>query len=291
MDAANKSESDKCIEIAKKSIKLNDYEKAIKFVNKSLRLNPSNEEAQALLDKIERLKQSSESSSASSSSNNNKQDTKSSNSTTNESTNSTSTKEYTQEQLDAVKRIKNCKDFYEILGVPKTANENDLKKSYKKLALQFHPDKNKAPGAETAFKLISKAFSILSDTNKRKQYDLNGYNNDDNEFNQASNSHSRYHRTTRSNTTYYTWNDDDFSAEELFNMFFGTNAFTSTAQTHHHHSQNRHRTNRHNQNFTNNNANDYTFIQSLMPIILIVVLSFISSFMISDPLYSLHKTR
>ena len=49
-------------------------------------------------------------------------------------------------------RIKNCKDFYEILGVPKTASEADLKKSYKKLALQFHPDKNKAPGATDAFK-------------------------------------------------------------------------------------------------------------------------------------------
>jgi molecular chaperone DnaJ len=64
------------------------------------------------------------------------------------------------------------KDFYKILGVSKDAAEADIKKSYRKLARQFHPDSN--PGdakAEAKFKEISEAFSVLSDAEQRKEYD------------------------------------------------------------------------------------------------------------------------
>jgi molecular chaperone DnaJ len=64
------------------------------------------------------------------------------------------------------------KDFYQVLGVPKDASDSDIKKTYRKLARQYHPDSN--PGdakAEAKFKEISEAFSVLSDAEQRKEYD------------------------------------------------------------------------------------------------------------------------
>jgi molecular chaperone DnaJ len=67
------------------------------------------------------------------------------------------------------------KDYYEILGVKKSANDAELKKAYRDLAKKFHPDKNKGnKEAESRFKEISEAYAVLSDTEKRSQYDRLG---------------------------------------------------------------------------------------------------------------------
>ena len=66
------------------------------------------------------------------------------------------------------------KDYYEVLGVKKNATEEEMKKAYRKLALQFHPDRNKSKDAEEKFKSISEAYAVLSDKNKRAQYDQFG---------------------------------------------------------------------------------------------------------------------
>ena len=67
------------------------------------------------------------------------------------------------------------KDYYKSLGVSKSASKDEIKKAYRKLALKYHPDKNKGDkGAEARFKEISEAYAVLSDAEKRKQYDMFG---------------------------------------------------------------------------------------------------------------------
>lgn len=66
------------------------------------------------------------------------------------------------------------KDYYKILGLNKGASDDDIKKSYRKLALKYHPDKNKTPGAEEKFKEVAEAYEVLSDKKKRDIYDMHG---------------------------------------------------------------------------------------------------------------------
>ncbi|MEM2576947.1 MAG: DnaJ domain-containing protein, partial [Candidatus Bathyarchaeia archaeon] len=54
------------------------------------------------------------------------------------------------------------KDYYEILGVPRNATKEEIKRAYRKLALKYHPDVNKSPDAEEKFKEISEAYAVLS---------------------------------------------------------------------------------------------------------------------------------
>lgn len=55
------------------------------------------------------------------------------------------------------------KNYYEILGVSRSANADDIKKAYRKMALKYHPDKNSDPGSEEKFKEIAEAYDVLSD--------------------------------------------------------------------------------------------------------------------------------
>ncbi|PIP52996.1 molecular chaperone DnaJ [Candidatus Beckwithbacteria bacterium CG23_combo_of_CG06-09_8_20_14_all_34_8] len=67
------------------------------------------------------------------------------------------------------------RDFYEVLGVSKTASADEIKKAYRKLALQFHPDRNKEAGAAEKFKEVTEAYEVLSDASKKQKYDQFGH--------------------------------------------------------------------------------------------------------------------
>lgn len=66
------------------------------------------------------------------------------------------------------------KDYYKILGIAKGATEDEIKKAYRKMALRYHPDKNKSPGAEEKFKEIAEAYDVLSDSQKKEIFDRYG---------------------------------------------------------------------------------------------------------------------
>ncbi|MFX1465982.1 MAG: molecular chaperone DnaJ [Promethearchaeota archaeon] len=67
------------------------------------------------------------------------------------------------------------RDYYEVLGVSKDASQDDIKRAYRKLAVQYHPDRNKSPDATEKFKEVSEAYAVLSDDEKRRMYDQFGH--------------------------------------------------------------------------------------------------------------------
>lgn len=131
---------------------------------------------------------------------------------------------YSPEQKAEVLRIKKCQPtaFYEILAIEKTASDGQIKKSYRKISLLTHPDKNGYPGADEAFKMVSRAFQILSDTDKKSKYDRFG-GDPDSRSQSAGASASPFGNgfAGRGGGREQYFYEDEISPEELFNRFFG----------------------------------------------------------------------
>lgn len=292
---SNRDEAVRCLRLAEKYFLLGDKEKAEKFGTKATKLYPL-EEAQELLEKIgsisnagkSNLNSSTEGKSAAE--NGGSRNGSIPNHRSSQSGSGSNGKEYTSEQLEAVKRVRKCQDYYEILGLSKEASESDLKKAYRKLALQFHPDKNSAPGAGEAFKAIGNAFAVLSDPEKRRQYDLYGPLE-----NQGGRNAGRrgFHEHDPSHGF-----ESDMTAEEIFNMFFG-GGFPSQSvyvrrgrtsahfQRHYHNTAQSHAEAHHH---TAREPSSLAGLIQLMPILIVIFLSVFSSLFVSDPLYSLQAT-
>ncbi|KAL4239655.1 DnaJ (Hsp40) [Mactra antiquata] len=279
----NRDESTRCISIAEKCINAGAYEKALKFLNKAERLYPT-QKAKDLIEHVQSLSKGCEEDVSPPKDEGVRKRRGSlgrDNSTDSGRSSEPKEKDYTNEQVEMVKRVKKCKDYYEILGVEKDASEADMKKAYRKLALQMHPDKNKAPGATDAFKAIGNAFAVLSDPAKKKKYDVFGP-----EEGRSSGRNGGYEYD------YSHGFEGDISPEELFNMFFG-GGFPS-GHVYQRRNRHSHMHTRQQYRFTSrqssSNDGSATLLLQLAPILLLVVLSLLSSFFVSDPVFSLNRS-
>ena len=77
--------------------------------------------------------------------------------------------------LEVYSGMSTKRDYYEVLGVPRTADAEEIKRAFRRLARQYHPDVNKSPEAEAIFKEINEAYEVLSDEQKRALYDRFGH--------------------------------------------------------------------------------------------------------------------
>uniref|UniRef100_A0A5B7AHR4 Putative chaperone protein dnaJ 49 n=1 Tax=Davidia involucrata TaxID=16924 RepID=A0A5B7AHR4_DAVIN len=205
---SNKDEALKCIGIAKEAIALGNKLRAHKFIKIAQRLN-RNLSVDDLLAACENLD------SASPGTNGEKQvdSTKNEPGPAKSDEVSNGERNYTEEHVQLIRQIKRSMDYYAILGVEKGCSVEEIRRAYKKLSLKVHPDKNKAPGSEEAFKKVCKAFKCLSDGDSRRQYDQTGLV-EEFEYNQQHNVRRRRRRT--GNDLF----DDDFDPDEIFRSFF-----------------------------------------------------------------------
>lgn len=284
---SNRDAADQCYKKALLALKSGDVEKAKRLAQKSNRLFESEKSLQL----IEQLNQVNiDGSSDKSARGPNSDNVRQRKSKVPETDNgSPKAKTYTDEQLQAVNRIlTNKKDYYKVLGLEKDASPADVKKAYRKSALKLHPDKNTAPRADEAFKIVAKAFDVLTDDDKKAAYERYGA-----EGPQIQQSRGHSH-----NRAYY---NDDINPEDIFNMFFGgmppghgmrrgrrTYHFQTNHGDHRGERRERRRRSGSEERFQESMNNMGVWLQ-FMPLLVLIGLSLISNLMTPDPLYTLSR--
>ncbi|CAH8870337.1 unnamed protein product [Trichobilharzia szidati] len=257
---ANKDEAQKCILIARRRLSVGERDAAKKFLLKALKLDPyvTYEGLEFLIRPRSRSSSVREGS----------QESQGSPERTPESSKRRqSGNEFTKTQVDSLRKVLSCKDYYEILGVSRTASDEEIKKAYRILALKFHPDKNSAPEAAEAFKKIKKASEVLMDPEKRQRYDQFG----------ADEEQVRSPQVHRHGDTFFQYDAD------VFTMFFNGGFPFSQVYRDHRHTRQRSRE-------SERESNYFVYIQ-LVPLIILFGLSFFSNLFVKDPYFSLTKSN
>ncbi|KAJ6719841.1 CHAPERONE PROTEIN DNAJ 49 [Salix purpurea] len=190
----NKDEAIRCVRIAEEAIASGNKQRAFKFIKMAQRLN-HNLSVNHLLSACEKLDSSENSASAGQ----NDHKDRNANGFVKSDEGLSAERSYTEEHVHLIRHINRKKDYYGILGVEKSCSVEEIRKAYRKLSLKVHPDKNKAPGSEEAFKKLCKAFKCLSDGDSRMQYDQTGLADD----------------------ARGSYDDDEFDPDEIFRAFFG----------------------------------------------------------------------
>ncbi|CAM8924329.1 hypothetical protein QQ045_022932 [Rhodiola kirilowii] len=266
---SNKDEALRCISIAKEAIAAGNKKRALKFIGIASRLN-SDLQVDGLIEACEKLESTSPTST-----------NRGSDSDLNGASSSRKDKvlngerNYGEEQVHVIKEIRKNNDYYAVLGLKRSCTIEEIRKAYKKLSLKVHPDKNKAPGSEEAFKKVCKAFKCLSDESSRRQYDQTGLVED---FEYSQQNHVRRRRPQSQHSFY----DDEFDPDEIFRAFFrqrdmfrSSNVYRAGRDT-----QPR-------QNHQDTRPNVMILLQ-IIPFILIFLLAYLP---FSEPEYSLQKTH
>ncbi|KAL4202754.1 hypothetical protein AMTRI_Chr02g222730 [Amborella trichopoda] len=184
---------------------------------------------------------------------------------------------YSEENVQLIREIKRNKDYYAILGVEKSSSVEEIRRAYRKLSLKVHPDKNKAPGSEEAFKIVSKAFNCLRNEESRHHYDQTGLVEDSEVLN-----HQNMRRRRTRNTYYY---EENFDPNEIFRSFFFSQQ-EHTFQTAHMHRAREMREERR-RNDSGDAFNFMIFLQ-IVPLLLFFLFAFLPT---SEPNYSLQRTH
>lgn len=132
------------------------------------------------------------------------------------------------------------RDYYEILGLDKSAAPGQIKSAYRKMALKYHPDKNKAADSESKFKEINEAYQVLSDDKKKQAYDQFGHSAFDPSSGMGGNPFAGGFRqgpftwsyqTSRGGANPFGGSEADFSDPfEIFEQFFGGGGFAQAAR-------------------------------------------------------------